>query len=772
MRCLVISPTPSHPANAGNRQRIQALLQRLKGLGHEVHFCFVAREAVGEPDLAAMRAAWDRLTVLPYNRAQERRSKGNVFGIDDWFPPGLEAAIAGLAQEEIYHLVLVEYVFLSRALELFPAGTLKVIDTHDVFAHRDRRLRAIGLEPSFFYTTPEEEGRGLDRADLVLAIQDAEREELEERTRALVVTLGHVPQVTPLPARGTDTPPVIGYVGSANPINQAALTALLAATDLPALAAAGVDWRIAGGAARAVPAGTPPLTALGEVDDLESFYAGIDLAVNPHQGGTGLKIKTVEALAHGRAVIGTADAFLGLDPEAPFHSSGSAAALAPLLQRHATDAAYRAEVAAASQALFARYAGEVARQAALLRDRHTLDHALRRPRALLVTDIPFWEESLGNHARIAEMLRVGRPIFDTDLFSLRRMDAEDRAAAQRLLGGRGRIFSLDDHPEAVASAVPAWIETKSLLEPFERKQFSRQLFAALEAHLEENSYAIGIVEYIRLSYLRHARGFPATKVLDTHDVMSLRAQNFAHFGLEHHIRIDVPEELKILDGFDLLLAIQASEHRFLERSLPGKSLYLPHSMPPGPRIDASRTARRVAFVGGDSPMNRDGLRWFVDQVWPCFETRGDVALHVAGGVCDSLRDLATAPRNIVLHGPVADLAGFLDQADIGINPVYYGGGLKIKTVEYLARGIPSVLTEEAVFGIEGGAGTAYRLARSRSEFVGHLLALIEDPDARARCAEAAFGFGRRQFGRAVSRRALQAIADLGRAASALPRRAA
>ncbi|WP_419897276.1 glycosyltransferase [Roseomonas sp. USHLN139] len=771
MRCLVISPTPSHPANAGNRQRIQALLRRLKAQGHEVHFCFVAREAVGPGDIEAMRAAWDRLTVLPYDRSQERRSKGEVFGIDDWFPPSLEAAIAGLAEEEVYHLVLVEYVFLSRALELFPAGTLKLIDTHDVFAGRDRRLRAIGLQPAFFYTTAEEEGRGLDRADLVLAIQDEERAELEERTRAVVVTLGHVPPVAPLPPRDTGAPPVIGYVGSGNPINQAALAALLAAADLPALAAAGAEWRIAGGAARGLPAATPPLVPLGEVEDLEGFYAGIDLAVNPHQGGTGLKIKTVEALAHGRAVIGTADAFLGLDPEAPFHGAASAAALAPLLQRHATDAGFRAEVAAASRSLFRRYAAEVDRQAAILRDRQTLDHVLRRPRALLITDIPFWEESLGNHARIAEMLRVGRPLLDVDLLYLKTMSPDERAAAGRILGGRGRVFAYNDYPSAATMPAPP-AESARLLEPFERKQFSRQLFAVVEAHLAQHRYAIGIVEYIRLSYLRHARGFPPTSVLDTHDVMSLRAQNFAHFGLEHHIRIDVPEELKILDGFDLLLAIQASEHRFLQRSLPGKSLYLPHSMPPAPPIDASRPARRVVFVGGDSPMNRDGLRWFVDQVWPCFEARGDVALHVAGGVCDSLGERPTAGRNIVLHGRVADLAGFLDQADIGINPVYYGGGLKIKTVEYLARGIPSVLTEEAVFGIEGGAGTAYRLARSRSEFVGHLLALIEDPAGRARCAAAAFAFGRQQFGRAVSRRALQAIADFGRAATALPRRAA
>lgn len=769
MRCLVISPTPSHPGNAGNRQRIQALLKRLKGFGHEVHFCFVMRETVGERDLAAMREAWDSLITLPYDRQQERRSLGNVFGIDDWFPASLQASIAAIADADSYDLVLVEYVFLSKALELFPPGTLKIIDTHDVFAHRDQRLRAIGLEPSFFYTTPEEEARGLDRADLVLAIQDEERAELEERSRARVVTLGHVPEAPSLPPRAATAAPVIGYLGSANPINQSALRALLGALDLPGLAAQGARLLVGGGASRAAEGQPAPVQPVGEVAELAGFYAGLDLAVNPHQGGTGLKIKTVEALAHGRPVLGTADAFLGLEPEAPYHAVGSAAALAPHLLRYAAEPGFRAEVAAASQALYARYVAAVERQASLLRSRAALRAALQRPRVLLVTDLPFWQESLGNHARIAEMLRVGRQLMDFDVFSLRSLSPAERATAQRLVGGRGRVFSFKDYPAGV-SPLPSWIETAGLMQPFERTQFARAFFGALEAHLAQHSYAIGIVEYIRLSYLRHAKGFPGLSVLDTHDVMSLRAQNFAHFGLDHHIRIEVPDELRIMDGFGLLLAIQAEEHRFLSRSLPGKSLYLPHSMPASPRIDSSRPARRVVFVGGDSPMNRDGLRWFVEQVWPCFED-SEAELHVAGGVCDTLRDLAAGTRRLVLHGQVADLAGFLDAADIGINPVFYGGGLKIKTVEYLCRGIPSVLSEEAVFGIEGGAGEAYLLARSRGEFVAGLDRLLREPALRQRLSAAAHGFGRRHFGRAATRRALLAMADQARGAEA-PRRVA
>ena len=41
---LVISPTPSHPRNAGNRERIYQLLPHIQKLDHEVHFLYITQE--------------------------------------------------------------------------------------------------------------------------------------------------------------------------------------------------------------------------------------------------------------------------------------------------------------------------------------------------------------------------------------------------------------------------------------------------------------------------------------------------------------------------------------------------------------------------------------------------------------------------------------------------------------------------------------------------------------------------------------------------------
>ncbi|SHI90144.1 Glycosyltransferase involved in cell wall bisynthesis [Roseomonas rosea] len=754
MRCLVISPTPTHPQDAGNRQRIHALLSALRGFGHQVEFAFVQREAVVPEAIEAMRAAWDRLHLIPYDRTAESPSLGETFALDDWFPPALEEAIAALAQAGSYDLVLVEYVFLSRALELFPPGTLKLLDTHDVFADRHHRLEALGLPIGFFHTSSAEEARGLDRADLVLAIQDDERQAFEEVTESPVVTLGFMPEVQPL-SPAPHAALRIGYLGSGNPLNGHALARFLQALDAETLPALGAEMRVAGGASRFAGPARPGLLPMGGVGSPADFYRGIDLVVNPHEGGTGLKIKTVEALAYGLPVIGTAEAFRGLGARAAFHAAPDAAAVAALARRWAREPRFRREVARESAALAARYAREVRRQLAPFRSRAALQALIDRPRALLVTDIPFWRESLGNQARIAAMLRAARGEMDLDTLFLGPLEPEDADAAFAVLGRRGRLLASPGDP---AGRLEEPVPDNAKLTPFERRYFDAAHFEVLEGVLAgSGGYSILILEYIRLSYLRHAQPAPPIRVLDTHDVMSLRTQNFEHFGREHFLRISTLEELGIMDGFEQVLAIQDAEHALLRGAMPGRSLLLPHTLPDMPCAPARQEARRIVFLGGDSPMNRDGIRWFIDQAWPAIAGLG-AELHVAGRVCDALADFRA--RGLVLHGEVENPVAFLEAADIGINPVFYGGGLKIKTVEYLCQGLPSVLSEEGAFGLTGGEGSAYLVARSRAEYVAHLRNLIRDPLRRQRLGEGAFHFGRARFGTPAARAACRTLASL------------
>lgn len=69
-KILVVSPTPSHPQNAGNRSRIFEFLSILKSMGFEIHFLYYNMESkskhvTGKPNKRAMSAAWDRFYFVP-----------------------------------------------------------------------------------------------------------------------------------------------------------------------------------------------------------------------------------------------------------------------------------------------------------------------------------------------------------------------------------------------------------------------------------------------------------------------------------------------------------------------------------------------------------------------------------------------------------------------------------------------------------------------------------------------------------------------------------
>lgn len=357
MRILLVSPVASHPADQGNAARLIAFGAALAARGILCEFLHVATEGATPAQRAAMAAFW----AATYEAAPSRRAEPSAPGhwaIDDWCPPTLAEQVRALHRARHYAAVVVSYVWLSGALVGID-DALRVIDTHDVFGGRGELAAAAGIDPSWFFTSPAEEARGLARADLVLAIQDAEAAVLAGRTAVPVLVVGHAPPLHFLARTPPDAVQArFGYLGSGNPWNVAAVRALDAAlAGAPAL-----DWLLAGRILdRGLDLASRPLL-LPRLEDVAAFYDAVGCVVNPMVAGTGLKVKTVEALAFGRPVLGTRAAFAGLPAVHAGHRVADAAALVPLMREWVASAGFRAGLAHASRVLALAYAAEVAAQ--------------------------------------------------------------------------------------------------------------------------------------------------------------------------------------------------------------------------------------------------------------------------------------------------------------------------------------------------------------------------------------------------------------------------
>ena len=270
----------------------------------------------------------DRFLALPYRQSRplmcrvRRRllrllDREAAFrrGVDDWYDNRLDGRIRMIARSLRPDVVVVEYVFFSKALRCFPRHVLKVIDTHDLFSNRHRGFLDHFETYGSYSITPREERKGLDRADLILAIQDQEGEHFRQITKRDVVTVGHLISAEPPAAR----PPGarLLFMGSVCKSNTDAV-AVLRELVLPRVRAeiADAELILAGPIGEGDDQRADGVINLGRVESLASLYATIDIVVNPVRAGTGLKIKNIEALAYGKPVVTTTLGAAGLQPGA------------------------------------------------------------------------------------------------------------------------------------------------------------------------------------------------------------------------------------------------------------------------------------------------------------------------------------------------------------------------------------------------------------------------------------------------------------------------
>ena len=354
LKVLVVSPVPSHPPVQGNSARILAFGGELKRRGVEADFLYYGMEGLSKEQAEVMIGFWHRFYFVR-SQPLQRPAFARSWGIDDWCADQLCDMVKTLTTTHRYQAIIVNYVWMSKVLVGID-GPLKIIDTHDVFGNRHLTAEQQGLEPRWFFTTTAEECKGYARADIVVGIQESESAEIRRRHSGKVLTVGHPVEPAFLTRPWKPNPSfTFGYLGSGNPWNVRSVLAVDAALARDRVA----RWLLAGPITRQRLLLQSHPFLLGVVDRVESFYDAVECVLNPMLG-TGLKIKTIEAIAFGKPVIGTRDAFEGLRVEHPLHRLESIDAMIEAMKSYTASGALREELVVSSRELYVRYMAEVA----------------------------------------------------------------------------------------------------------------------------------------------------------------------------------------------------------------------------------------------------------------------------------------------------------------------------------------------------------------------------------------------------------------------------
>jgi glycosyltransferase involved in cell wall biosynthesis len=328
-RLLVVLNNRFWADQKGSSLRISLLLEELSAT-HQIDLFFLKRQKAQDKSLLRSRSPFIKHVFFPKSELfsplaflhalacrcfhkldPSLHPQAQPTTIKDW---RLTLSLVSKLRKNNYHAVLFEYIWTAKFVNRLSKPHMPQnmwIDTHDVMHQRHRTSMDMGIHVRKPLSAEDEAGflRPFSR---IIAIQPEEAEEFRRLAPGKeVITIMVSPRVGaasyPRPAGFDAGLAHIIHVSASDRIAVQSLRWFLE-TAWPAVLASHPQCclHVIGsiGSAFANEA-FPAVRFLGYIDDLTPYYQHADLAINPCLAGSGLKIKTVEALAHGRPLITT-----------------------------------------------------------------------------------------------------------------------------------------------------------------------------------------------------------------------------------------------------------------------------------------------------------------------------------------------------------------------------------------------------------------------------------------------------------------------------------
>lgn len=132
------------------------------------------------------------------------------------------------------------------------------------------------------------------------------------------------------------------------------------------------------------------------------------------------------------------------------------------------------------------------------------------------------------------------------------------------------------------------------------------------------------------------------------------------------------------------------------------------------KLQSNNDKIKLLFLGKmDWAPNKDGLKWFLEDVWP--EVNADkFELQIVGSGDSSWGDELFKRPGIKFIGFAKDLEAVYANCDFSIIPIRYGSGTRIKVIESISKGVPIISTD---MGVQGSGLKDFFRAETKEEWL-------------------------------------------------------
>ncbi|MEC4803544.1 MAG: glycosyltransferase family 4 protein [Jaaginema sp. PMC 1079.18] len=259
--------------------------------------------------------------------------------------------------------------------------------------------------------------------------------------------------------------------------------------------------------------------------------------------------------------------------------------------------------------------------------------------------------------------------------------------------------------------------------------------------------------YVRPDYRKYAR-----TVVNVHSSVYWGTRNYLQTGASEnawrdrvYLSILYRYEKAYCDKFSRIVVTTPDDEKQLHLLQPDVPIdVIPNGVDLAlfPYRSSDPGGHNLIFVGAmDLSHNIDAMRFFILQVFPLIRDRyPDATFTIAGNrPTEEVKQLGKQP-GVIVTGRVPSMVEYLHKATICVIPLQTGFGIKNKTLEPMAAGVPVVGSDRGLEGLEIETAIPRALrANTISEYVNAIAQLFDNPELRAKIASEARSYIERDF---------------------------
>ncbi len=302
-----------------------------------------------------------------------------------------------------------------------------------------------------------------------------------------------------------------------------------------------------------------------------------------------------------------------------------------------------------------------------------------------------------------------------------------------LLDDKKRVYPVSATPNLITGL---WVEQSFSVARFHSRPMARLIQRLVQDH---DFSVIYISELAMFQYVKNCATTKRPKiVLDCHNVEStLLREGIPHqswwqrplFYFEH--RSLSWFERQAIQESDLIIFVSEGDQELANNlaDCRNKAIVIPNCLresviPDNVEAPTDSKFNRFAIVGTlDWHANRCGIKWFIDQIWEKYASEHpDAELFLIGKKYK--KSVNFTGKRIKHFYNVENVGQLLRSVDICLAPLLYGGGSRLKILEYFAHRKPVIATSKAAQGLDITPDIHYLKADNYLEFqraIGDLL---------------------------------------------------